>query len=136
MFQTVIFHYGGRVVRRRSTPGQSPVAMLVKGSHWLDKNPSFDTRGDQSLADVLAELHRTCRLLARRRAELKLSQTQVARWAGVTAQTVAAIEDGATWPDHLTLLKIATALGGTVETRIIAGNSIGPRTPSSLSSNR
>jgi len=110
--------------------------MLVKGSHWLDKNPSFDTRGDQSLADVLAELHRTCRLLARRRAELKLSQTQVARWAGVTAQTVAAIEDGATWPDHLTLLKIATVLGGTVEARIIAGNSIGPRTPSSLSSNR
>ena len=121
-------------MRRRSTPGDSPVAMLVKGSHWLDKSPSFDTRGDQSLADVLAELHRTCRLLARRRAELKLSQTQVARWAGVTAQTVAAIEDGATWPDHLTLLRIATALGGTVETRILAGKSIGPRTPSALAS--
>jgi len=124
----------GRVVRRRSTPGQSPVAMLVKGSHWLDKNPSFDTRGDQSLADVLAELHRTCRLLARRRAELKLSQTQVATWAGVTAQTVAAIEDGATWPDHLTLLRIATVLGGTVETRIIAGKQIGPLRPSRLTS--
>ena len=124
----------GRVVRRRSTPGQSPVAMLVKGSHWLDKNPSFDTRGDQSLADVLAELHRTCRLLARRRAELKLSQTQVASWAGVTAQTVAAIEDGATWPDHLTLLRIATVLGGTVETRIIAGKDIGPLRPSRLTS--
>ena len=122
------------VVRRRSTPGQSPVGMLVKGSHWLDRTPSFDTRGDQSLADVLAELHRTCRLLARRRAELKLSQTQVATWAGVTAQTVAAIEDGATWPDHLTLLRIATVLGGTVETRIIAGKEIGPLRPSRLTS--
>ncbi len=107
--------------------------MLVKGSNWLDKNPSFDTRGDQSLADVLAELHRTCRLLARCRAEPKLSQTQVAAWAGVTAQTVAAIEDGTTWPDHLTLLRIARALGGTVEARIIAGRAIGPRSPSSLS---
>ena len=120
-------------MRRRSTPGQSPAGMLVKGSHWLDNNPSFDTRGDQSLADVLAELHRTCRLLARRRAELKLSQTQVARWAGVTAQTVAAIEDGATWPDHLTLLKIVTVLGGTVEARIIPGRAMGPREPSVLS---
>jgi len=108
--------------------------MLVKGSHWLDKDPSFDTRGDQSLADVLTELHRTCRLLARRRAELKLSQTQVARWAGVTAQTVAAIEDGDTWPDYLTLLRITTALGGTVETRIIAGKPIGPLRPSLLTS--
>ena len=108
--------------------------MLVKGSHWLDKNPSFDTRGDQSLADVLAELHRTCRLLARRRAELRLSHMQVASWAGVTAQTVAAIEDGATWPDHLTLLRIATVLGGTVETRIIAGKEIGPLRPSRLTS--
>ena len=124
------------VVRRRSTPGHSPALMLVKGSHWLDKNPSFATRGDQSLADVLAELHRTCRLLARRRAELKLSQTQVARWAGVTAQTVAAIEDGATWPDHLTLLRIATVLGGTVEARIISGQAIGPRAPSSLATGR
>lgn len=136
MIQTVVSPYGGRVVRRRSTPGQSPVAMLVKGSHWPDKNPSFDTRGDQSLADVLSELHRTCRLLARRRAELKLSQTQVARWAGVTAQTVAAMEDGTTWPDHLTLLRIATVLGGTVETRIVAGRPIGPRVTSSLSSLR
>ena len=134
MIQTMKSPYGGGVVRRRSTPGQTPVAMLVKGSHWLDKNPSFDTRGDQSLADVLAELHRTCRLLARRRAELKLSQTQVARWAGVTAQTVAAIEDGTTWPDHLTLLRIAAALGGTVEARIIPGQPIGPRTPSLLAS--
>jgi DNA-binding XRE family transcriptional regulator len=124
------------MVRRRSTPGSSPVAMLLRGSNWLDKNPSFDTRGDQTLADVLAELHRSCRLLARRRAELKLSQTQVAQWAGVTAQTVAAIEDGATWPDHLTLLKIATVLGGTVETRILAGKAVGPRTPSSLLSGR
>ena len=110
--------------------------MLLRGSNWLDTNPSFDTRGDQALADVLAELHRSCRLLARRRAELKLSQTQVAQWAGVTAQTVAAIEDGATWPDHLTLLKIATVLGGTVETRILAGKAVGPRTPSSLLSGR
>ena len=124
------------MVRRRSTPASSPVAMLLRGSNWLDTNPSFDTRGDQALADVLAELHRSCRLLARRRAELKLSQTQVAQWAGVTAQTVAAIEDGATWPDHLTLLKIATVLGGTVETRILAGKAVGPRTPSSLLSGR
>jgi len=123
------------MVRRRSTPGPSPAAMLIKGNSWLDdKHPSFDTRGDQTLADVLAELHRTCRLLARRRHELKLSQTQVAKWAGVTAQTVGAIEDGATWPDHLTLLKITTVLGGTVEARIIAGRAIGPRSPSSLSS--
>lgn len=136
MIQTVIPGYGGCVVRRRSTPGQSPVAMLVKGNNWLDKNPSFDTRGDQCLADVLTELHRTCRLLARRRAELRLSQTQVARWAGVTAQTVAAIEDGTTWPDHLTLLRVATALGGTVEARIIPGQPIGPRAPSSLSGRR
>ena len=108
--------------------------MLLKGYSWLDDKPKFDVRGDQTLADVLAELHRTCRLLARRRAELKLSQTQVASWAGVTAQTVAAIEDGVTWPDHLTLLKIATVLGGTVETRILAGQPIGPRTPSLLMS--
>ena len=120
------------MVRRRSTPGPSPAAMLLKGYSWLDDEPKFDARGDQTLADVLSELHRTCRLLARRRAELKLSQTQVARWAGVTAQTVAAIEDGATWPDHLTLLKIATVLGGTVEARIVAGKSVGPRVPSLL----
>lgn len=120
------------MVRRRSTPGPSPAAMLVKGQSWLNEKPVFDARGDQTLADVLAELHRTCRLLAKRRRELRLSQTQVAQWAGVTAQTVAAIEDGATWPDHLTLLRIATVLGGTVETKIIAGTPIGPRTPSRL----
>jgi DNA-binding XRE family transcriptional regulator len=124
------------MVRRRSTPGPSPAAMLLKGHSWLDDQPKFEARGDQTLIDVLSELHRTCRLLARRRAELKLSQTQVASWAGVTSQTVAAIEDGATWPDHLTLLKIATVLGGTVEARITSGKSIGPRTPSSLSSFR
>ena len=120
------------MVRRRSTPGPSPAAMLVKGQSWLNEKPVFDARGDQTLADVLVELHRTCRLLAKRRRELRLSQTQVAQWAGVTAQTVAAIEDGATWPDHLTLLRIATVLGGTVETKIIAGTPIGPRTPSRL----
>jgi DNA-binding XRE family transcriptional regulator len=120
------------MVRRRSTPGPSPAAMLVKGQSWLNERPVFDVGGDQTLADVLAELHRTCRLLAKRRRELRLSQTQVAHWAGVTAQTVAAIEDGATWPDHLTLLRIAAVLGGTVETKIIAGTPIGPRTPSRL----
>lgn len=123
-------------MRRRSTPGPSPAAMLLEGHSWLDDKPKFATRGDQTLADVLSELHRSCRLLARRRAELKLSQTQVASWAGVTAQTVAAIEDGATWPDHLTLLRVATVLGGTVETRILAGESVGPRTPSSLLNRR
>lgn len=106
--------------------------MLVKGQSWLDDKPKFDGRGDQTLLDVLSELHRTCRLLARRRRELGLSQTQVAHWAGVTAQTVAAIEDGATWPDHLTLLRIAAVLGGTVEARIIAGVPSGPRAPSRL----
>lgn len=110
--------------------------MLLKDHSWLDDKPKFDARGDQTLADVLTELHRTCRLLAKRRRELSLSQTQVARWAGVTAQTVAAIEDGATWPDHLTLLRIATVLGGTVETRITAGQPIGPRSPSSFSARR
>ena len=106
--------------------------MLVNGHSWLDDKPKFGARGDQTLADVLTELHRTCRLLAKRRRELSLSQTQVAHWAGVTAQTVAAIEDGATWPDHLTLLRIAAVLGGTVEARIIAGVSSGPRAPSRL----
>ena len=57
----------------------------------------------------------------------------MAKWAGVTAQTVAAIEDGTTCPDHLTLLKITTVLGGTVEARIIGGRAIGPRSTSSLS---
>ena len=120
------------MVRRRSTPGPSPAAMLVKGHSWLDQQPSFDTGGDQALTEVLAELHRTCRLLARRRRELGLSQMHAAQWAGVTAQTVAAIEDGATWPDHLTLLRIANALGGTVEARVIAGRSTGPLKPSAL----
>ena len=124
------------MVRRRSTPGPSPAATLVKGQSWLDEKAKFDVGGDQTLIDVLSELHRTCRLLARRRRELGLSQTQVAQWAGVTAQTVAAIEDGTTWPDHLTLLRIATALGGTVEARIIPGQPIGPRAPSSLSGRR
>lgn len=120
------------MVRRRSTPGPSPAAMLVKGQSWLDQQPSFDTGGDQALAEVLAELHRTSRLLAKRRAEVSLSQTQLARWAGVTAQTVAAIEDGATWPDHLTLLRIANALGGTVEARIIPRKPTGPLKTSRL----
>lgn len=124
------------MVRRRSTPGPSPAAMLLEGHSWLNEKPVFDVGGDQTMIDVLSELHRTCRLLAKRRRELRLSQTQVAQWAGVTAQTVAAIEDGATWPDHLTLLKIATVLGGTVEARIASGKSIGPRTPSFLSSFR
>ena len=124
------------MARLRSTPGPSPAARLLNDHSWLDSKPKIDTRGDQTPADVLSELHRTCRLLARRRRKLMPSQTQVAHWAGVTAQTVAAIEDGATWPDHLTLLRIATMLGGTVETTVVAGFPIGPRTPNRQSAKR
>lgn len=87
--------------------------MLAHGSSWLDEAPVFDTR---VLADAegLRFIHTTARILAKRRAELSASQTQVAGWARVTRQTVAAIEDGTTWPDYLTVLKVAAALGLTL----------------------
>ena len=124
--------YAARMVRRVKAAGPSPAAALAPGASWLDEAPTFHTPGDLLLAEVLADVHRTARLLARRRAELKLSQTQVATWAGVGRQTVAAIEDGTTWPDQLTVMRVASALGVTIRADVIPGRPIGPRAPSRL----
>lgn len=98
--------------------------MLAHGSSWLDEHPRFDTRYAAE-QEALTYIHATARTLASRRAELGVSQTWVARWAQVTRQTVAAIEDGTTWPDYLSVLKVAATLGLTLMPT--PGLPIGPR---------
>lgn len=98
--------------------------MLAHGSSWLDEHPRFDTRYAAE-QEALTYIHATARTLASRRAELGVSQTWVARWAQVTRQTVAAIEDGTTWPDYLSVLKVAAALG--LSLNPTPGLQVGPR---------
>ena len=112
-------------------PGASPEALVAKGSGWLEANPSFVTP-EPLLQEVLGEMHQISTMLAKRRAELGLSAKTVAVWAGVTRQTVAAVEDGSSWPDLLTILKIAAVLGVKLEAQVVPGSTLGPRRPSSL----
>jgi len=120
------------MARRPRRPGASPAALLAAGASWLDEAPSFSTGGNLLDAEVLADLHRSSRLIARRRDELGLTQVQVSAWAGVTRQTIAALEDGTAWPDHLTVVKVCSVLGITVRTEVLPGRPIGPRQPSTL----
>lgn len=99
--------------------------MLSVGSNWLDATPTFNTTSAAD-AEGLGRIHATARTLAERRSELNLSQSWVAGWAQVTRQTVAAIEDGTTWPDYLTVLKVAAVLGLTLQPTA-SGLPIGPR---------
>ena len=120
------------MARRQRRPGASPEALLAPGHSWLDAGPSFAAGPLE--CEVLQDIHRTARLLARRRADVGISQQQAATWAGVTRQTVAAIEDGTSWPDYLTVLKIAAVLGVTVNPEVVPqARTLGPRLTASAS---
>lgn len=54
------------------------------------------------------------RAVRRRRLELQLSRAQVAARAGLSVQTVAAVEGGRTWPDLVTLTGLADGCETTV----------------------
>lgn len=100
-------------------------------SSWVEAQPNFAS-SEPLVQEVLGEVHQIASLLAKRRAELGLSARTVGVWAGVTRQTVAAVEDGSSWPDLLTVLKIAAVLGVRLQAQVVPGSAMGPRRPSSL----
>jgi DNA-binding XRE family transcriptional regulator len=104
---------------------------VAKSSSWVEDKPKF-TSTEPLVQEVLGEIHQISSMLAKRRAELGLSAKTVGVWAGVTRQTVAALEDGSSWPDLLTVLKIAAVLGIRLQAQVVPGSSLGPRRPSSL----
>lgn len=76
-------------------------------STWPDG--PFDT-ADPHGARAAAAAARIAKLLRRHRGERLWSRPDVARRAGVSAQTVGNLETGRVWPDLATLVALADAL--------------------------
>ncbi|MGY1825800.1 MULTISPECIES: helix-turn-helix domain-containing protein [unclassified Blastococcus] len=95
---------------------RSPISYVISGS-WDDGTAVFDT-GDAVFDEALQRYNRTAKTIRERRKALDWSFETVGRRAGkMRRQTVSELESGQSWPDAVTVHRIAIALGFDSEVR-------------------
>jgi putative transcriptional regulator len=77
--------------------------------------PEYAYRLDVATGDERAERVTWAQMLARRRQELGLTQRELGEAAGLSQQAVSYIERGASVPRVTTMVRLARALGTTIE---------------------
>lgn len=91
-----------------------PAALLKKGSNWLDAKVVFKTK-DHELDDAAMMAWRISRTIRGRQGEFGYSHSELGNRAGVQRQTVAAVVMGTVWADSITLGRICSVLGLSLE---------------------
>jgi ribosome-binding protein aMBF1 (putative translation factor) len=92
-----------------------PISYVVSGS-WTEGTAEFEV-DHPVLAEALTRLNRTAKALRERREALTWSFESTARRAGMRRQTISDLESGQSWPDAVTVHRLAIVLGFDSELR-------------------
>ncbi len=104
-----------------------PPHTWVTAGSWKDGAAEFHT-GDPVRDESLRRLYGTAQLLRSVREQATVSVHTVARGAGLRRQTLNDLENGHSWPDVMTVHRVALVLGLDSELHPDPRGHVGPRT--------